>query len=67
MKREKRVHLSSLYNFFSKNRKGQIEEYMIWIILAIIVLGLFFFLIFYEKGTGTSLIDKIKSAIPGLG
>lgn len=46
-------------------KRGQIEEYLVWIILAVVALGLAFFVIVMLKGQGASLIDKIKSIIPG--
>ena len=48
-----------------RRKKGIIEDYLIWIILAVFVLGLSFLVIVILKGQGVTLIDKIKSLISG--
>lgn len=56
----KRVHKSSLCNFFSRNCRGIISEYLPWILIAVAVLVILMITIFILKGQGFSLIDKIK-------
>jgi hypothetical protein len=64
-KRGKRAHLPSLCNFFSKNHKGIVSEFLPWLLIAIAVLVILMITIFILKGQGTSLIDKIKGIIGG--
>ncbi len=49
------------YNFFSKNHKGIISDYLPWILIAVAVLVILMITIFLLKGQGESLIDKIKN------
>lgn len=51
----------SHYNFFSKNRKGVISEYLPWLLIAVAVLALLVVTIFLLKEKGFSLIDSIKN------
>lgn len=44
-----------------KNKKGVIADYIPWIVIAVIVLTLIMISIFYLKGQGFSLIDKLKN------
>ncbi len=43
------------------NKRGVIADYLPWIIIAVIVLTLIMISIFYLKGQGFSLIDKLKN------
>jgi len=45
------------------SKNGQMEEYLIWIILAVVALALGFLIIVVLKGQGVTLIDKIKNLI----
>lgn len=47
-------------NFFSKNRKGIVTDYLPWILIAIALLALIMVSIFVLREKGISLIDKIK-------
>jgi hypothetical protein len=51
----------SLCTFFAKNRRGIITEYLPWLLIALIALGILMIYIFILKGEGISLIDKIKN------
>jgi hypothetical protein len=60
-----RVHLRSLCNFFPKNRRGIISEFLPWLLIAVAVLVILMITIFILKGQGFSLIDKIKGIFGG--
>lgn len=47
------------------DRKGVISEYLPWLLIALAILVILMVAIFTIKGTGSSLIDKIKSIIGG--
>ena len=49
-----------------RGKKGVIESYLIYIILGLFTLALAMLLIFVLKGTGNSLIDKIKNLFSGI-
>jgi amino acid transporter len=57
-KRQKKRNFFSL-NFFEKNIRGIVMDYLPWIIIAVLVLVIVFIAIFVIKGTGTSFLDKI--------
>ncbi len=42
-------------------KKGIASEYLPWILIAIAILAIVLISIFVLKGTGISIIDKIKS------
>jgi len=46
-------------------RKGIISEFLPWLLIAVAILVVLMITIFVLKGTGFSLIDKIKSLIGG--
>jgi Na+-driven multidrug efflux pump len=50
----------------TRGKKGMIESYLIYIILALFALALIMVLIFVLRGTGNSLIDKIKNIFSGV-
>lgn len=54
------------YNFFSKNYKGIITEVLPFLLIALAVLVAIMVSIFIMKGTGTSLIARLKSAFFGV-
>lgn len=45
--------------------KAQIEQALPWIILAAAALVVFFIILGIQRGTGTSLIDKVKNILFG--
>jgi hypothetical protein len=49
-----------------RGKKGVIEDYLIYILLGLFALALAMIYIFVLKGTGTSLIDKIKNLFSGV-
>jgi len=55
----------SLCNFFTKNRKGIISDYLPWIIIALIVLAIVMISIFMLKGKGLEFIENIKNIFRG--
>jgi flagellar biosynthesis protein FliQ len=57
-KRQKKGSFFNL-NFFKKNIKGIIMDYLPWIILAVLVLVIVFMAIFVIKDTGIGFLDKI--------
>jgi len=59
--KNKRVHWRSLYNFFSKNRRGIITEYLPWLLIALITLAVLVIVVFILKGEGIELVEKIKN------
>ncbi len=50
--------------FFRFNR-GIISEFLPWLLIAIAILVVLMITIFIMKGTGFSLIDKIKGLVGG--
>jgi len=65
MKKRSKNKRFSYYNFFPKNRKAIISEYLPWLLIAIAVLAILMITIFLLKGQGVSLIDKIKELLGG--
>ncbi len=55
----------SQYNFFSKNRRGVISEYLPWLLIALAVLAIIMMSIFLLKGKGFEFIDQIKNMFGG--
>ncbi len=53
------------YNFFSKNRRGIVTEYLPWLLIALAVLAILVITIFLLKEKGISLIDSIKNLFRG--
>ena len=51
------------YNFFAKNSRGIVADYLPWIMIAVAVLVIIMVAIFIMKGQGVSLIDKIKNIL----
>ena len=49
----------------TKKKRGAIEDYLIWILLALFALAIGMILIFVLKGTGTSIVEKIKGIFRG--
>jgi len=48
-----------------RGRKGEISEYLPWIIIAVILLVIVLLSIFLLKGKGIEFIDKIKNIFKG--
>jgi hypothetical protein len=61
MKKKGENRKFSQCNFFSKNRKGVISEYLPWLLIAIAVLVIVMISIFLLKGKGLDFIDSIKN------
>ena len=61
MKKKGENRKSSQCNFFLKNRKGVISEFLPWLLIAIAVLVIIMISIFLLKGKGSSFIDSIKN------
>lgn len=55
----------SHYNFFIKNRRGVISEYLPWLLIALAVLAIIMMSIFLLKGKGFEFIDQIKNMFGG--
>ena len=53
------------YNFFPKNHRGIITEYLPWLIIGLAVLAILVITIFLLKEKGISLIDSIKNLFKG--
>lgn len=62
-KQKKRGFFS--YNFFPKNSRGIVMEYLPWLLIALAVLTILALTIFLLKEKGTSLIDQIKNLFRG--
>lgn len=45
--------------------RAQIEQALPWIILAAVAIVIFFIMLGIQRGTGTSLIDKVKNLFSG--
>ncbi|MCK5149773.1 hypothetical protein KAJ87_02515 [Candidatus Pacearchaeota archaeon] len=63
-KRQKKRNFFS-DNFFTKNHKGIITEYLPWILIAVAILAVLMITIFLLRGKGTSLIDQVKNLFRG--
>jgi hypothetical protein len=48
-----------------KKKRGVIEDYLIWILIAVAVLGISFIAILVMKDKGVSLIDKVNGLFKG--
>jgi hypothetical protein len=48
-----------------KNQRGQVPEYLMWLLIALAALVVMVIFVAVLKGTGTSFIDKIKSLFLG--
>jgi hypothetical protein len=59
-KRQKKRNFFSC-DFFKKNRKGIVMDYLPWIIIALLVLAIVLISIFIMREKGTSFIDLIKN------
>jgi hypothetical protein len=46
-------------------KRGIVSEFLPWLLIAIAVLVILMITIFILKGTGFSLVDKVKSIISG--
>ena len=46
-------------------KRGIVSEYLPWLLIALAILVILMVAIFILKGTGFSLIDKIKGVIGG--
>ena len=55
----------SLYNFFPKNNKGIVSEYLPWILIALAVLAIILIAAFLMKGKGFEFIDQLKNLFKG--
>lgn len=53
------------YNFWKKNCKGVVSEYLPWLLIGIAVLAIVMITIFLLKGKGISLLDKILDLFRG--
>lgn len=62
-KQKKRAFFS--YNFFPKNSRGIISEYLPWLLIGLAVLAILVITIFLLKEKGVSLIDQIKNLFRG--
>lgn len=62
---KKKKQKKFLFNFFKKNSRGVIADYLIWIILAVAVIAIVTIIIFIQKGTGESLISKLGNLFKG--
>jgi len=62
-KQKKRDFFS--YNFFPKNSRGIITEYLPWLIIGLAILAILVITIFLLKEKGISLIDSIKNLFKG--
>jgi len=62
-KQKKRDFFS--YNFFPKNSRAIISEYLPWLLIALAVLAIIVLTIFLLKEKGVSLIDQIKNLFRG--
>ena len=47
------------------NKRGIASEYLPWVLIAVAVLVILMITVFVLKGTGFSLIDKIKALFAG--
>lgn len=48
-----------------KGKRGIIADYLPWILIAVAVLAVLSIAIFVMRGTGVSLVDKIKNLFVG--
>ncbi|MDE1848421.1 MAG: hypothetical protein KGH55_00065 [Nanoarchaeota archaeon] len=62
----KRVHRCSTRNLFLKNHEGIVSDFLPWLLIAIAILVILMITVFILKGSGFSLIDKIKAIIGGV-
>ena len=46
-------------------KRGIVSDFLPWLLIAVAILVILMITIFVMKGTGNSLIDKIKSLIGG--
>ena len=49
--------------FWKKEKRGIVADYLPWLLIAIAVLAILMITLFLLKGTGTSLIDKVKGVL----
>ncbi|HEB47016.1 MAG TPA: hypothetical protein ENI22_00935 [Candidatus Pacearchaeota archaeon] len=61
-KKQKKRNFFS-YNFFPKNHRGIISDYLPWILIAVAVLVILMITIFLLKEKGISLVDQIKNLL----
>jgi len=50
---------------FFKSKRGVVADYLPWIILAVVVLGIVLLAIFMMKDKGFAMIDKLKGIFTG--
>ncbi len=67
MKKRQKKRTFFTDNFFKKNCRGIISEYLPWLLIALAVLAILMITIFILRGQGISLIDKVKNLFGGAG
>lgn len=55
------------FNFFKKNRKAIVTDYLPWLIIGLALLAIIFIAILLLKDKGVSFIDYIKNLFRGRG
>jgi len=65
MKKKQKKRSFFSYNFFPKNSRGIITEYLPWLLIGLAVLAILVITVFLLKERGVSLIDSIKNLFKG--
>ena len=65
MKKRGQIRELSQYNFFKKDCRGIIADYLPWLLIGIAVLAIVMISIFLLKGKGLEFIEQVKNIFKG--